>query len=71
MDKEKYISIIEREHEGYYDIEKAMKLTPIEIKNHIWSRVSNGQPVPGCLSLACLRDALRRMGHKPIGFHDT
>ena len=66
-----YKEIIEREHEGYYDIDKALKLSPNEIKNYIWGRVNCGQPIPGCLSLACLRDALRRMGHKPFGYHDT
>lgn len=66
-----YETIIEREHEGYYDIEKALKLDKRTIKNYIWLRVSCGQPVPGCLSLACLRDALRCMGEKPFGYHDT
>lgn len=66
-----YKAIIEREHEGYYDIDKALKLDAMQIKNRIWRRVSCGQPVPGNLSLACLRDALRRMGEEPFGCHET
>lgn len=66
-----YKDIIEREHEGYYDIDKALKLSVSEIKNYIWARVSCGQPVPGCLSLTCLRDALSQMGEKPFGYHNT
>ncbi len=37
-----YKDIIEREHEGYYDIDKALKLSVSEIKNYIWARVSCG-----------------------------
>ena len=66
-----YKEIIEREHEGYYNIDRALKLSVSEIKNYIWDRVATGQPVPGCLSLACLRDALSQMGEAPFGYHDT
>jgi hypothetical protein len=66
-----YKEIIEREHTGIYNIEAALKYGADEIKDMIWLRVSSGQPVPGCLSLACLRDALRRYGKEPFGYHNT
>ena len=58
-------------HGGYYDFDKANKMSTNEIKNHIWSAVNGGQPIPGCLNLKCLRDVLVSRGEDPHGYHNT
>lgn len=51
---------------------KAIKnWTVNEIKNRIWNYVSNGQPIPGCVSVDALRLELVHRGEKPIGYHNT
>lgn len=42
-----------------------------EIKNSIWSAVSCGQPIPGCVSVEALRAELVRRGEEPLGYHNT
>ena len=58
-------------HGGYYNFDKADKLSTEEIKNYIWFAVGCGQPIPGCLNLRCLRDALVRRREDPHGYHNT
>lgn len=41
------------------------------IKNMIWGRVSQGQPLPSGLTVDMLRDELVRRGVEPKGFHNT
>lgn len=59
------------QHGGIYDFDKANSWTTCEIKNRIWSTIDGGQPVPGCLSLKCLRDVLVSRGEEPCGYHNT
>ena len=52
-------------------IEKARRESTNTLKNWIWSAVSQGQPVPGCLSVASLRYVLRERGEDGSGYHNT
>jgi len=42
-----------------------------KIRNYIWMAVCCGQPVPGCISVDALRNALVIRGEEPIGHHNT
>lgn len=52
-------------------IEKARKESTNTLRNWIWSAVSQGQPIPGCLSVESLRYALRERGEDDRGYHNT
>lgn len=52
-------------------IEKARKESTNTLKNWIWSAVSQGQPIPGCLSVESLRYVLRERGEDGKGYHNT
>lgn len=52
-------------------LEKARLESTNTLKNWIWSAVSQGQPIPGCLSIASLRYVLRERGEDDRGYHDT
>lgn len=54
-----------------WELRKAKKMSTNEIKNHIWSNVSNGQPIPGEISVEALRVELIRRGEEPKGYHNT
>jgi len=54
-----------------WELDKASAWTTNEIKNHIWSAVSHGQPVPGSVSVEALRAELERRGEEPSGYHNT
>lgn len=54
-----------------WELEKTKDMTINEIKNQIWSYVSNGQPIPGCICVEALRIELIRRKEKPIGYHNT
>ncbi len=52
-------------------IEKARKEDTNTLRNWIWSAVSQGQPIPGCLSVESLRYVLRERGEDGSGYHNT
>ena len=52
-------------------IEKARKESTNTLKNWIWSAVSQGQPIPGCLSVESLRYVLIERGEDGKGYHNT
>lgn len=54
-----------------WEIEKIKDWTTDTIKNHIWSAVSVGQPVPGCISIEALRQELVNREEEPEGYHNT
>lgn len=54
-----------------WELEEIKDWTTNRIKNCIWSAVSQGQPVPGSVSVEALREELRNRGEKPKGYHDT
>lgn len=54
-----------------WEIEAARKYSSVELKNMIWSEVSCGCPVPGCMSVEALRFVLRERGESGRGFHNT
>lgn len=54
-----------------WEMEKVKDWTTSKIKNHIWSNVSCGQPIPGCVSVEALRAELLRRGEEPKGYHNT
>lgn len=54
-----------------WELEKIKDWTENEIKNRIWAYVSNGQPIPGCVSVEALRMELKRRGEDPIGYRNT
>ena len=53
-----------------WEIETAMKRDIITLKNQIWM-ASNGQPIPGCISVDACRIALIAKGEDGKGFHNT
>ena len=53
-----------------WEIEKAMQSDTNALRNQIWA-ASNGQPVPGSISVEACRFVLALRGEEPIGFHDT
>lgn len=54
-----------------WELEKIQTWTTSEIKNRIWMFVSNGQPIPGSVSLAALRLELIHRNETPYGYHNT
>lgn len=54
-----------------WEMDKIKNWSTNEIKNRIWAEVTNGQPVPGCVSVEALRKELIRRGEKPEGYHNT
>ena len=54
-----------------WELEKIKDCTTESIKNRIWSSVSVGQPVPGCVSVESLRQELINRGEEPKGYHNT
>lgn len=52
-------------------LEKARKESTNTLRNWIWSAVSQGQPIPGCLSVESLRHVLRERGEDGSGYHNT
>ena len=54
-----------------WELQKVKDWTTGTIKNHIWSAVDCGQPIPGCVSVEALRVELIRRGEEPIGYHNT
>lgn len=52
-------------------IEKARKESTNTLKSWIWSAVSQGQPIPGCLSVESLRHVLIERGEDGKGYHNT
>lgn len=54
-----------------WELEKIKDWTTNEIKNHIWAAVDCGQPVPGCVSVAALREELANRGEDPVGYHNS
>ena len=54
-----------------WELEKIKDWTTNEIKNHIWAAVDCGQPVPGCVSVAALREELANRGEDPVGYHKS
>jgi len=54
-----------------WELGKVKTWSTDEIKNCIWSAVSQGQPVPGCVSVEALRAELERRGEDPHGYHNT
>ncbi len=53
-----------------WELEKARNWSTSEIKDHIWS-ASNGQPIPGCISVEALRAVLIERGEDGKGYHNT
>ena len=54
-----------------WELKKVKDWTTNKIRNCIWACVSNGQPVPGDVSVEALRMELKRRGEEPIGYHNT
>ena len=54
-----------------WELEKIKDWTTNEIKNHIWAALDCGQPVPGCVSVAALREELANRGEDPVGYHNS
>lgn len=54
-----------------WEMDKVATWTTDEIKNRIWMNISQGQPIPGCVSSEALRSELIRRGEEPIGYHNT
>ena len=54
-----------------WEMEKVKLWTTNEIKNRIWAFASQGQPIPGSVSVEALRLELIRRGEDPKGYHNT
>lgn len=54
-----------------WELDKIKKWSTDTIKNHIWSAVSVGQPVPGCVSVEALKQEPVNRGEEPEGYHNT
>jgi hypothetical protein len=54
-----------------WELNKVKNWTTNEIRNYIWTNVNNGQPIPGCISIAALRMELMRRGEEPVGYHNS
>lgn len=54
-----------------WELKEARKKSTGWLKNWIWLAVANGQPIPGCLSVESLREALRERGEDDRGYHNT
>ena len=54
-----------------WELMKARKQSTTTLKNWIWEAVSVGQPIPGCLSVVCLRAVLIERGEDGKGYHNT
>lgn len=54
-----------------WELDQIKEWSTETIKNHIWSAVSVGQPVPGCVSVEALRQELVNRGEEPKGYHNT
>lgn len=52
-------------------LNKARQESTNTLRNWIWSAVSQGQPIPGCLSVESLRAVLRERGEDGSGYHNT
>ncbi len=52
-------------------LNKARQESANTLRNWIWSAVSQGQPIPGCLSVESLRFVLRERGEDGSGYHNT
>ncbi len=54
-----------------WELDKIKEWSTETIKNHIWSAVSVGQPVPGCISVEALRQELVSREKEPKGYYNT
>jgi len=54
-----------------WQVEKAREATTNELKNWIWSAVTAGNPIPGCLTVDACRVVLVERGEDGRGYHDT
>ena len=54
-----------------WEIDIIRHWTTNEIKNHIWSAISNGQPTPAQVSVEAMRYVLRERGEDGKGYHNT
>lgn len=54
-----------------WELDQIKEWSTETIKNRIWSAVSVGQPVPGCVSVEALRQELVNRGEEPKGYHNT
>lgn len=52
-------------------LERARMESTGTLRNWIWSAVSQGQPIPGCMSVEALRYVLRERGEDGSGYHNT
>ncbi|WP_312810429.1 hypothetical protein [Sedimentibacter sp.] len=54
-----------------WELEKIKSWSTNKIKNWIWMAVSQGQPIPGCVSVYALKVELLNRGQEPTGYHNT
>lgn len=54
-----------------WELEKIKDWSTETIKNRIWSAVSVGQPVSGCVSVEALRQELINREEEPKSYHNT
>lgn len=54
-----------------WEMDMVKNWTLSDLKNRIWSHVSSGQPIPGCVCVTALRLELLNRDELPVGYHDT
>ena len=53
-----------------WEVQEALKRETATLKNQIWA-ASNGQPIPGYISVEACRFALVIRGEGPEGYHNS